>query len=184
MQRKKKRAKDREETKNQSKKGPEKDQPSSSVVNHSQSLFKMELKVDINSYQSEIDTQKLNHQFRQLQAYSSVHHVKEEQNISFARRKLEGHALTWWEIHMETLRLEGDHLMTKWVDFKSLIKSQFYLIGYAEDRCIQWKYFSQIQGKSVQEYATKFKKMAIMLGISPKSPNVLLKYLGGLHSHV
>jgi hypothetical protein len=26
--------------------------------------------------------------------------------------------------------------------------------------------------------------MAIMLGISPKNPNVLLKYLGGLHSHL
>lgn len=29
----------------------------------------------------------------------------------------------------------------------------------------------------------KFRKMAIMLGISPKNQNVLLKYLGGLHHH-
>jgi hypothetical protein len=36
----------------------------------------------------------------------------------------------------------------------------------------------------VQEYTTKFRKKAIMLGISPKNPNVLLKYLGGLHSHL
>jgi hypothetical protein len=39
-------------------------------------------------------------------------------------------------------------------------------------------------GKSVQEYTTEFRKMAIMLGISPKNPYVLLKYLGGLHSHL
>jgi hypothetical protein len=39
-------------------------------------------------------------------------------------------------------------------------------------------------GKSVQEYTTEFRKMAIMLGISPKNPDVLLKYLGGLHSHL
>jgi hypothetical protein len=36
----------------------------------------------------------------------------------------------------------------------------------------------------VQEYTTEFKKMAIMMGISPKNPDVLLKYLGGLHNHL
>jgi len=30
----------------------------------------------------------------------------------------------------------------------------------------------------------EFRKMVIMLGISPKTPYVLLKYLGGLHSHL
>jgi hypothetical protein len=35
----------------------------------------------------------------------------------------------------------------------------------------------------VQEYTTKFRKMVIMLGISPKNPNVPLKYMGGLHSN-
>ena len=36
----------------------------------------------------------------------------------------------------------------------------------------------------MQEYTTEFKKMAIMLGISPKNLDVLLKYLGGLHHHL
>ena len=36
----------------------------------------------------------------------------------------------------------------------------------------------------MQEYTTEFKKMAIMLGIPPKNPDVLLKYLGGLHCHL
>jgi hypothetical protein len=40
------------------------------------------------------------------------------------------------------------------------------------------------EGQSVHEYTTKFRNMAIMLGISPKNPYVLLKYLGGLHSHL
>ena len=53
--------------------------------------------------------------------------------ISFAWLKLEGHALTWRESHTETLRLEGEPLVTKWKDFKTLIKSKFYLIGYVEN---------------------------------------------------
>ena len=52
-------SRDREETNNRSKKEFGKDQPSSSVVN--QSLMKMEEKVDIKPYHSEIDALKLNH---------------------------------------------------------------------------------------------------------------------------
>jgi hypothetical protein len=36
----------------------------------------------------------------------------------------------------------------------------------------------------VHEYINEFRKMAMMLGISPKNLDVLLKYLGGLHSHL
>jgi hypothetical protein len=79
---------------------------------------------------------------------------------------------------METLRMEGDPPITKWEDFKTLIKSKFYPIGYVEDQWIHWHYFRKRKGQSVQEYTTEFRKMAIMLGISPKNPNVLLKYLG------
>jgi hypothetical protein len=98
--------------------------------------------------------------------------------------KLEGHALTRWEIHTKTLRLEGEPLVTIWEDFKTLIKSQFYPIKYVEDQWIRWHYFRQRHGQSVHEYTTEFRKMAIMLGISPKNPDALLKYLGGLHNHL
>jgi hypothetical protein len=53
---------------------------------------------------------------------------------------------------METLRLEGDPLVTRWEDFKTLIKSQFYPIEDVEDQWIRWHYFKQKQGKSVHEY--------------------------------
>ena len=85
---------------------------------------------------------------------------------------------------MKTLRLESDSPITKWEDFKTLIKSQFYPIGYVEDQWICWHYFRQWEGQSVQEYTTRFRKMAIKLCISPKNPDVLLKYLGGLHNHL
>ena len=43
--------------------------------------------------------------------------------MSFVRLKLEGHALTWWESHTKTMRLEGEPLVTKSEDLKALIKS-------------------------------------------------------------
>jgi len=93
----------------------------------------MEAKVNIKPYHSEINALKLNHWLQQLEVYFSNHRIEEGQKISFALLKLDGHALTWWEIHMETLRLEGDPPVTKWEDFKTLIKSQFYPIGHVED---------------------------------------------------
>jgi hypothetical protein len=63
-------------------------------VNPSQSLFKMEAKVNIKPYQGEINALKLNHWWQQLEVYFSIHHIKEEQKISFVGLKLEGHALT------------------------------------------------------------------------------------------
>jgi hypothetical protein len=104
------------------------------VVNPSQSLLNMEAKVDINPYQSDIDALKLNHWLKQLEVYFSVHHIDEEKKILFARLKLESDALAWWEIHMKTLRLEGDPLVTRWEDFKTIIMSQFHNIRYVEDQ--------------------------------------------------
>jgi hypothetical protein len=128
---------DNKDPEKESRKEPKKEQSSSSTINPSQYLFNMEEKVDINPYQGEIDALKLNHWLQQLEVYFNIHHIDEEQKISFSRLKLEGHALTWWEIHTKTLRLEGDPPVTRWEDFKTLIKSQFYPIGYVEDQWIQ-----------------------------------------------
>ena len=50
-----------DEPKRKSKKEHEKEQPNSSVVNHSQFLFKREYNIYIKPYQGEINALKLNH---------------------------------------------------------------------------------------------------------------------------
>jgi hypothetical protein len=57
-------------------------------VNPSQSLFNMEAKVDIESYQGDIDALKLNHWLQQIEFYFSIHHIDEEHKISFVILKL------------------------------------------------------------------------------------------------
>lgn len=72
------RLRDQEEIENWSKKGPKNYQPSSSVMNNSQPLFKKEVKVDIKPYHDKIDALKLNHWLQQLEVYFSVHQTEEE----------------------------------------------------------------------------------------------------------
>jgi hypothetical protein len=140
---------DQEDSGKESRKESEKEQPSSSVVNPSQSLFKMEAKVDIKPYQGEINALEMNHWLQQLEFYFSVHTIDKGKKISFDRLKLEGNALTSRESHRKTLRLEGDQV-TRWEDFKTLIKYQFYPIEYIEDPgpCGT----TSEQGKSVQRH--------------------------------
>lgn len=83
-------SRDWDEMDNQPKKKPRKDQPSSSVINQSQHLFKMEAKVDIKSYHGKINALKLNHWLQQLEVYFSVDQIEEEQKISFVRAKIRG----------------------------------------------------------------------------------------------
>jgi hypothetical protein len=35
-----------------------------------------------------------------------------------------------------------------------------------------------------ERYITEFRKMEIMLGISPKNLDILLKYMRGIHNHL
>jgi hypothetical protein len=55
-----------------------------SAITSSQSLFKVEAKVDIKPYQGEIDVVKLNQWLQQLEVYFNVHNIGEEKNISFS----------------------------------------------------------------------------------------------------
>jgi hypothetical protein len=48
--------------------------------------------------------------------------------------KLEGHALTWWESDAVSKELENEPPMIDWEEFKDMIKSSFYPIGYEEQQ--------------------------------------------------
>jgi hypothetical protein len=76
-----------EDPKKESRKNPKKDQLSFSVVNPSQSLFNMEVKVDIKPDQGEISALTLNHWLQELEVYFIIHHIN-EQKLSFFSLKL------------------------------------------------------------------------------------------------
>ena len=84
---------------------------------------------------------------------------------------------------MKAHKFESDQLVIRWQEFKTFIMSYFYPIRYVQTQWIHWNYFRKRKSQNVQEQITEFKKMAIM-GISPKNPYVLLKYLGGLNNHI
>jgi hypothetical protein len=85
---------------------------------------------------------------------------------------------------VHALRMGTNPMVIKWKDFKELLKSQFYLIGYEEEQLMKWQYLWQEQGQGVQEYTFEFRRQAIRLGISLEDLGVVTKYLGGSFSHI
>ena len=67
-----------------------------------------------------------------MEVYFNVHEVTRKQKIYFARLKLEGHALAWWENDAVSRALKYESLVTGWEVFKDMIKAQFYPIGYEQ----------------------------------------------------
>jgi len=84
---------DNEDPKNKSQKEPEKENPSSSTINLSRYLFKMEAIVNINPFQGDINALKINHLLQQLVVYFNIHYIDEETNISFFHTKVRGSCL-------------------------------------------------------------------------------------------
>jgi hypothetical protein len=68
-------------TQKRGKKNPMKEQPSSSDITSSQTMFKMEAKVGIKPYQGEIYVVKLNHWLQHLEVYFSVHNIDKEKKL-------------------------------------------------------------------------------------------------------
>jgi hypothetical protein len=119
-----------------------------------------------------------------MEVYVTMHEVTGKKKIYFAPLKLEHHSLTGWESDAVSRALGNEPPVTDWKVFKDMIKSQFYPIGYEEHQQIVWHYFNQRQRQSVQEFTTEFRKRAIQMGVSLKSPNMLVKYLGALLSQI
>jgi hypothetical protein len=115
-----------------------------------------------------------------MEVYFNMHEVTRKQNISFARLKLECHALTWWESDVVNRELGNKPPMIDREVFKNMIKSQLYPIGYEQHQQIVWNYFRRRQGQSMQKFTIEFMKRAIQIKVSLKSPNMLVKYLGAL----
>jgi hypothetical protein len=132
----------------------------------------------------ETNVEVLDSWLKQLEVYFGLYQVQETQHISFAHLNMTGHALLWWESYVDALRIGKKPMVMKWEDFKALLKSQFYPIGYEEEQLMKWQYLLQEQGQGVQEYTYEFRRQAIWLGISLEEPGVVMKYLGGLFSHI
>jgi hypothetical protein len=71
-----------------------------------------------------------------------------------------------------------------WKSFISALRKKLYPLGYKEKALIEWKDLKLRKGQTMQEYTDGFRKMALMLDIPLHTQEILMKYIGGLPTHV
>jgi hypothetical protein len=103
--------------------------------------FKFEEKLEIPMYDGQINVEVpevLNNWLKQMDVYFGLYQIQELQHISFACLKMTRHALLWWESYLGVLMIGSKPMIMKWEDFNAVLKSQFYPIGYEEDKLMKW----------------------------------------------
>lgn len=95
-------------------------------VDHSP--FKVEARIEIPAYNGDLSPEELDGWLKSLEVYFSTKGFSKEQRVSFARLRLDGHALIWWEAYTSGL----DAPVTTWKQFTTAIQNQLYPIGYKE----------------------------------------------------
>jgi len=114
-----------------------------------------------------------------------VQKIKDEATqIKLASLRLAGTALIWWQSKLQKGTQHVGNVFPSWKSFISVLKKQFYPLGYKEKALIEWQSLKLRKGQTVQEYTDGFRKMALMLDIPLQTKETLMKYIGGLPVHI
>jgi hypothetical protein len=62
--------------------------------------------------------------------------------VQLASLQLEGTALIWWEINIQDISRCGN-IISSWSEFKSVIRKQFYPLGYLHKEMMEWTNFKE-----------------------------------------
>jgi hypothetical protein len=103
--------------------------------------------------------------------------------VQLASLQLEGTAIVWWESKFQDKSKCGN-LIFSWSKFKSVIRKQFYPLGYLHKAMMEWKTSRQSKGQTVQSLIEEFRKKTLALNIPLDSYETLMKYIGALHSYI
>ena len=101
-------------------------------------LLKLDVKFVLPIYVGEVNAEKLDKWFRQMEVYCNVQQIKyEATKIRLASLRLEGTTLIWWQSKMQHGTQQVGEIFSSWHDFISTLRKQFYPLGYKEKALIE-----------------------------------------------
>jgi hypothetical protein len=148
-------------------------------------LLKLDVKFKLPEYDGEVNEERLDNWFKNMEVYCSVQHIKDEATqIKLASLRLAGTTLIWWQRKLQNGTQQVGNVFTSWQSFIYALRKKLYPLGYKEKSLIEWKALKLRKGQTVQEYTDGFQKMASMLDIPLHTQETLMKYIGGLPAHI
>jgi hypothetical protein len=148
-------------------------------------LLKLDVKFELPMYDGEVNAKRLDNWVRRMEVYCSVQQIKDEATqIKLALLRLAGTTLIWWQSKLQNGTQQVGNVFPSWQVFVSSLRKKFYPLGYKENSLIEWQDLKLRKGQIVQEYTDGFCKMALMLDIPLHTQETLMKYIGGLPTHI
>jgi hypothetical protein len=143
-------------------------------------LLKLDVKFELPMYGSEVNIERLDNWYRQMEVYCSVQQIKDgETQIKLASLRLAGTTLIWWQNKLQNGMQQVGNVFPSWKDFVSALRKKFNPLGYKDKSLIEWKGLKLRKGKTMQNYTDEFRKIELMLEILLHTQETLMKYIGG-----
>ena len=93
-------------------------------------LLKLDVKFSLPMFNGDAYPEKLDNWIREVEVYCRVQHIYEEEvKVQLDSLRSEGTTLVWWERKLHDKSKCGN-LLSSWSEFKSVIRKQFYPLGY------------------------------------------------------
>jgi hypothetical protein len=104
-------------------------------------------------YNGEVNADKFDNWIRQIEVYCRIQRIQDDEtNIQLASIIFESASLIWWEAKTQEDMKKHGKLLSSWNDFIIAIKRKFYPLAYMKKAIMDWKFFRQDKGQSVQSY--------------------------------
>jgi hypothetical protein len=147
-------------------------------------LLNLDVKFYLPMFNGYVNPKNLDNWIRWVEVYFHVHHIDEEEvKVQLASLQLEGITLVWWESKIQD-RSKCGNVFSSWSEFKSMIRNQFYPLGYLHKVMMEWKNLRKSKGQIVQSFTEESRKKSLALNIPLDYYETLMKYIGTLHSYI
>jgi hypothetical protein len=115
-------------------------------------LLKLDVKFSLPMFNGDVNPENLDNWIPQVEVYCCVQHIDEEEiKVKLASLRLEGTALVWWERKLQDKSKCGN-IISSWSKFKSVIRNQFYPLGYLHKTMMEWKSLRKSKCQIVQSF--------------------------------
>lgn len=94
--------------------------------------FKLDVKISIPLFEGIMNADKLDAQFRSLEAYFKTQQFMNVQKIMVVEVHMAEQALTWWQSY------SYDKPFISWAEFKNVVRNRFYPLEYVDGLTIRW----------------------------------------------
>lgn len=119
--------------------------------------MKLEVKFNFPMFTGEVNAKKLDYWIKQIEVYYRIQHIVDyEDKTQLETIKMDGTALIWWKIHLQSEKVSLKDSIYTWDHFVQMLRDQFYPLGYQQKAIMEWKNFHKRKAQSVQEYTIEF----------------------------